>query len=69
MVKHPPIDYIERTQKQYEALGYPSYQWVYSDTAVPLAPLKKPLSEAKLSLIASGGLYTRGQVASTTKMI
>ena len=63
MVKQPPIDYIERTQKQYEALGYPSYQWVYNDTAVPLAPLKKPLSEAKLSLIASGGLYTRGQVA------
>ena len=63
MVKQPPIDYIERTQKQYEALGYPSYQWVYNDTAIALAPLKKPLSEAKLSLIASGGLYTRGQVA------
>jgi D-proline reductase (dithiol) PrdB len=63
MSRQPPIDYIDRTQKQYEALGYPSYQWVHNDSAIPLAPLKKPVSEAKLSLIASGGLYTRGQVA------
>jgi len=41
MVKQPPIDYIERTQKQYEALGYPSYQWVYKRYRSTLGAFKK----------------------------
>ncbi len=59
----PPVDYIERTREQYAALGYPPYQWVHSETPPPWAPLRKPLSEARLGLVASGGIYVEGQVA------
>lgn len=58
-----PVDYIQRTQEQYDALGYPTYNWVYSDHEPGFAPLAKPLSECKLGLIASGGIYRHGQIA------
>jgi len=59
----PPIDYIERTREQYAALGYPPYTWVMNDGAPPFAPLRKALTDCRLGLIASGGIYRRGQVA------
>jgi D-proline reductase (dithiol) PrdB len=59
----PPVDYIERTRAQYDALGYPPYQWVVNDDAPPWAPVKKPLSGCRIGLIASGGIYAAGQVA------
>lgn len=59
----PPVDYIERTKDQYSALGYPPYAWVHSDTPPPFSPLRKPLSESKCALVASGGIYAEGQVA------
>lgn len=59
----PPVDYIERTIDQYSALGYPPYAWVHSEVAPEFVPLKKPLSESKVGLIASGGIYRQGQVA------
>lgn len=59
----PPVDYIERTREQYAALGYPPYQWVKSEAPPPWAPLRKPVSEARLGLVASGGIYVEGQVA------
>ncbi len=59
----PPVDYIERTREQYNALGYPPYQWVESTTAPPWAPLPKKLSQCKVGLIGSGGIYQEGQVA------
>jgi D-proline reductase (dithiol) PrdB len=59
----PPIDYIERTAEQYSALGYPLYRWVESDSQPPWAPVRKPLAESRLGLIASGGIYVSGQVA------
>lgn len=59
----PPVDYIERTQEQYSALGYPPYKWVQSETPPPWAPLRKPVSESRLGLVASGGIYLEGQVA------
>ena len=63
MAEREPVDYIQRTREQYDALGYPTYQWVHSDTAPVMSPLDKPLSECKVGLIASGGIYQRGQVA------
>ena len=63
MATRPPVDYIERTREQYDALGYPAYQWVHSEEPPVFAPLDKPLSECRLGLIASGGIYTRGQIA------
>jgi D-proline reductase (dithiol) PrdB len=59
----PPIDYIQRTEAQYSALGYPIYRWVKSETPPPWAPLRKPLAESRLGLLASGGIYAPGQVA------
>lgn len=59
----PPVDYIERTREQYAALGYPPYQWVENQAAAPWAPLAKALSQCKVGLIGSGGIYQEGQVA------
>jgi D-proline reductase (dithiol) PrdB len=59
----PPIDYIKRTEEQYSALGYPIYRWVKSAEPPPWAPVRKPLSQSRLGLIASGGIYVTGQVA------
>lgn len=59
----PPIDQIALTRARYDALGYPPYQWVHNSVAPALAPLRKPVSESKLALIASGGIYVAGQVA------
>ena len=58
-----PVEYIERIREKYEALGYGVYQWVFSADAPPWHPLPKPLSECRLGLVASGGIYVSGQVA------
>lgn len=58
-----PIDYIERTREQYDALGYPAYRWVVNEDAPPFTPLARPLSECRVGLIASGGIYQLGQTA------
>lgn len=59
----PPVDYIERTQARYDSLGYPPYRWVEIPEPPPWTPVAKPLSESRLGLIASGGIYTAGQIA------
>lgn len=61
----PPqaVDYIEVTRTTYDALGYPPYRWVHNDDVAPWASLGKPLSEVRLGLIASGGIYRAGQIA------
>ena len=58
-----PVDYIEVTRRTYDDLGYPPYQWVHSDEPPAWAPLDKPLSQCRLGLIASGGVYRTGQIA------
>lgn len=63
MSQQPPIDYIQRTREQYDALGYPAYDWVHSETPPPFTKLTKPISESRVSLIASGGIYAKGQIA------
>jgi D-proline reductase (dithiol) PrdB len=59
----PPVDYIERTREQYAALGYPPYQWAENPEPPPFATLARPLTEARVGLVASGGIYVTGQVA------
>jgi D-proline reductase (dithiol) PrdB len=59
----PPVDYIERTREQYAALGYPTYRWVTNPDTPPWTPVRKPLAESRIGLIASGGIYVAGQVA------
>ena len=61
----PPIDYIALTRATYDLLGYRSYRWASNEEPAPWALLRKPLSEARLGLIASGGIYRHGQVAFT----
>jgi D-proline reductase (dithiol) PrdB len=57
------VDYIERTRAQYSGLGYPEYRWVESKEPPPFASVSRPLSESRVGLIASGGIYVAGQVA------
>ncbi|MBV1906902.1 MAG: glycine/betaine/sarcosine/D-proline family reductase selenoprotein B [Pseudomonadales bacterium] len=63
MNSREPIDYIQRTRDQYDVLGYPPYRWVQHDDEPPWEPLVKPLSECKVGLVASGGIYAEGQIA------
>ena len=60
---HPPVEYIARITEKYAALGFPGYQWVKHDDPPAWQPLRKPLAECRLGLIASGGIYVTGQVA------
>ena len=62
-MSRPPVDYIERTREQYGALGYPPYKWVHREDDPPFEPVSKPLAESRIGLIASGGIYRKGQIA------
>lgn len=61
--RRPSIDYLARTRAQYSALGHPVYRWVENEAPPPWAPLRRRLSESRLALVASGGIYQSGQVA------
>ena len=63
MATSPAVDYIEVTRTTYDSLGYPSYRWLYSEEPTPWATPAKPLSESRVGLVASGGIYVAGQVA------
>ncbi|MDG2334545.1 MAG: glycine/sarcosine/betaine reductase selenoprotein B family protein [Myxococcota bacterium] len=58
-----PVDYIAETRATYDALGFPPYQWVESEGTPPWSPAEIPLEDAKVALLASGGIYRRGQRA------
>jgi len=58
-----PLRYIDIIEERYGQLGYPPYRWVTHSDPPPFQPLTKPLSECRLGLIASGGIYAAGQVA------
>lgn len=65
--RQPPVRYIDRTRAQYEALGYGTYGWAHEPDPPPMAALSTPLSEARVGLIATGGIYEVGQTAFTFK--
>ena len=58
-----PVEYIKRIRDKYASKGYPPYKWTINEGPPPWQPLQKPLSECRLGLIASGGIYMTGQVA------
>jgi D-proline reductase (dithiol) PrdB len=62
-----PVEYIARITRQYAKLGYKPYGWVYNTDAPPWQPIRKPLAQSRVALIASGGIYRRGQVAFHSK--
>ncbi len=61
--RQPPVRYIDRTRAQYEALGYGVYSWASNPDPPPVTPLAKPLAEARVGMIATGGVYAVGQTA------
>ena len=58
-----PVPYIKRIEEKYAKLGYDAYQWVTNEAPPPWQPLLKPLSDVRLGLVATGGIYVTGQVA------
>ncbi len=63
--RQPPVDYIDRTRAQYEALGYRAYSWATNPDTPPWAEVTKPLARSRLGVIATGGIYRVGQTAFT----
>ena len=63
MSANGPVDYIQRTREQYARLGYDDYRWAERKETPPWAPITKPVAESNVALVASGGAYTKGQVA------
>lgn len=62
-----PVDYIQQTRDTYNSLGYGEYRWAHNPETPPWADLPKPLTDCRVGLIASGGIYAHGQVAFTHK--
>jgi len=58
-----PVDYIPRIRDNYARPGFKAYNWVINPDTAPWTPLRKPLSQCRLGLAASGGVYATGQVA------
>lgn len=67
MTRQPPIEYIPRITAQYAALGYGTYNWLHSETAPTVTTPSKPLSECRVGVVATGGVYAAGQTAFTYK--
>ncbi|MCP3853740.1 MAG: hypothetical protein GY745_05635 [Actinomycetia bacterium] len=61
--REEPACYMTETRRLYDGLGYPPYRWVEIPEPPALVHLDKPLSECKVGLIGSGGVYEVGQVA------
>jgi D-proline reductase (dithiol) PrdB len=54
-----PIRYVDRLQEYYASQGFAPYRWsVYQDA--PFAPLRKPLSRCRVSMLTSGGVSRCG---------
>jgi len=60
-----PIRYIDRTRAQYESLGFAPYSWATNTDPSPWTPVAEPLSQSRLGMIATGGIYRVGQTAFT----
>ena len=58
-----PVEYIPRIEANYARLGYKPYRWARNAEPPPWTPLPRPLSQCRLGLVASGGIYVTGQVA------
>jgi D-proline reductase (dithiol) PrdB len=55
-----PVEYIPRTRELYSE--FKPYRWVENDTAsIPWTPLRKPIRDARVALISSGGFMYRDQ--------
>ena len=57
------VDHIQQTRDSYDQLGYDSYRWAHEPEPAAFVRPTKPLADAKVALVASGGIYHAGQVA------
>jgi len=57
------VDHIQQTKDSYDQLGYDSYRWAHEPEPAAFVTPTKSLSESRVALIASGGVYQVGQVA------
>ena len=57
-----PIDHVQRTIDYYKERGYAAYRWASNPDPLPISRLAQPLANSKLALLASGGIYKRGQI-------
>ncbi len=57
------VDHIQQTRDSYAQLGYDSYRWAHEPEPAAFVRPAKPLAEATVALVASGGVYQAGQVA------
>ena len=63
-----PVDYIQVTRDSYALLGFDAYRWAdNTDNPADFVSPAKPLSESKVVLIASGGVYRVGDIGFTHK--
>lgn len=62
-----PVDYIQVTRDSYALLGFDSYRWADNPEPAALVRPAKPLSDSKVVLIASGGVYRVGDIGFTHK--
>lgn len=52
-----PLEYIKRTRRYYQALGYGEpYQWAHFDS-VPFTPPSKPLSDCTVGIVSTAAPY------------
>jgi D-proline reductase (dithiol) PrdB len=63
----PPADYIAETRRLYGQLGYDDYRWAERTDVPPWTPIERPLSDCRVMLVGSGGIYRRGQTAFHTR--
>lgn len=63
-----PVDQIQVTHDAYASLGFEPYRWAdNADDPPALVPPSKPLSESRVALLASGGVYRYGDIGFTHK--
>ena len=55
-----PMNYISNLDASYQAQGFPPYKWLEFSSS-PFTPLRKPLSQSRLALISSAGIFREDQ--------
>ena len=58
-----PAQYIPAVTERYEDLGYTPYRWYRAGGAPPWAPMEKALSDSRIGVLCTAGVYAKGQVA------
>lgn len=49
------VKYVDLINNKYQTMGFPAYKWSINQDA-PFTPLRKPLSECRVTLLTTGGI-------------